>query len=196
MLPEPIWLQFEKSAFTRTFFNQKTIRDAVISRFSRLFLAVATASTVFVSGCASIVSDSRYPVAITSNPSGANFEIKNRAGAVVHSGVTPGTVTLSAKAGYFKGETYTIVFHKDGYADQTITVDSSVDGWYWGNILLGGLIGMLIVDPATGAMYKLPNQADGLLTAKSADASSTPELKIVSLEQIPHYQRGSLQRIN
>jgi hypothetical protein len=27
--------------------------------------------------------------------------------------------------------------------------------WYFGNILLGGVIGMLVVDPLTGAMYSL-----------------------------------------
>ena len=36
---------------------------------------------------------------------------------------------------------------------------SKVEGWYWGNILFGGLIGMIIVDPATGAMYKLDTEA-------------------------------------
>jgi hypothetical protein len=30
-----------------------------------------------------------------------------------------------------------------------------LDGWYIGNILLGGLIGMLIVDPISGAMFKI-----------------------------------------
>jgi hypothetical protein len=38
-------------------------------------------------------------------------------------------------------------------------VGSKVEGWYWGNILFGGLIGMIIVDPATGAMYKLDTEA-------------------------------------
>ena len=35
-------------------------------------------------------------------------------------------------------------------------LESEVDSWYFGNILFGGLIGMLIIDPATGAMWKLP----------------------------------------
>ena len=59
-------------------------------------------STTF--GCASIVSDSVYPVEITSTPSGANFEIKNQAGQVVQTGSTPGYARLEAGAGYFDGE--------------------------------------------------------------------------------------------
>jgi hypothetical protein len=112
-----------------------------------------------LSGCASIVSESSYPVSVTSAPEGANFEVRNRSGKVVHSGVTPGTVSLKAGAGYFKGEQYTINYMKDGYTAQTTTVDSSLDGWYWGNIIFGGLIGLFAVDPATGAMYKLPESA-------------------------------------
>jgi hypothetical protein len=32
---------------------------------------------------------------------------------------------------------------------------STIDGWYWGNLLIGGIIGMVFVDPLTGAMWKL-----------------------------------------
>lgn len=44
-----------------------------------------------------------------------------------------------------------------------------MDGWYWGNILFGGLIGMLAVDPATGAMYKLPKATSAGLTLKPGE---------------------------
>ncbi len=30
-----------------------------------------------------------------------------------------------------------------------------MNGWYAGNIVFGGLIGILIVDPATGAMWDI-----------------------------------------
>ena len=51
---------------------------------------------------------------------------------------------------------YTVKISKEGYAVQTVTVDTKANGWYiGGNILLGGLIGWLIVDPATGAMRTL-----------------------------------------
>lgn len=30
-----------------------------------------------------------------------------------------------------------------------------MNGWYIGNLLFGGIIGLLIVDPATGAMWTL-----------------------------------------
>ncbi|MBD8185974.1 hypothetical protein [Pseudomonas viridiflava] len=125
-----------------------------------------------VTGCASIVSDSKYPVAVTSSPSGAAYEIVNEGGVSVRSGVTPDEVTLRAGAGYFDGEKYTVTYRKDGYTSSTQTLESGIDGWYWGNIVIGGLIGMLIVDPATGAMYTLPEKINSTLTAAPVSAIS------------------------
>lgn len=34
-------------------------------------------------------------------------------------------------------------------------LSSSLDGWYWGNMLAGGVLGMIIIDPMTEAMWKL-----------------------------------------
>jgi hypothetical protein len=50
-----------------------------------------------------------------------------------------------------------------------------MSGWYIGNILFGGLIGMLVVDPQTGAMYRLE--------PKSLDATLTPLKALMPLEQ-------------
>ena len=112
-----------------------------------------------LSGCASIFSEPIYPVQITSEPSRAKFEIKNEDGDVVYRGTTPETVKLKAAAGYFDGELYTIKFSADGYKDSVYTLNSGVEGWYWGNLLIGGVIGMLIIDPATGSMFDLPTKA-------------------------------------
>jgi hypothetical protein len=50
-------------------------------------------------------------------------------------------------------------------AARRYALDSSVSGWYFGNLAFGGVIGMLIVDPLTGAMYNLtPDKIDQPLT--------------------------------
>ncbi|WP_122859573.1 hypothetical protein, partial [Pseudomonas viridiflava] len=104
--------------------------------------------------------------------SGATYEIFNESGISVRSGVTPDEVTLRAGAGYFDGEKYTVTYRKDGYTSSTQTLESGIDGWYWGNIVIGGLIGMLIVDPATGAMYTLPEKINSTLTVAPVSAIS------------------------
>lgn len=158
--------------------------------------ALIPAALAILSGCASIVSDSQYPVSVITTPAGATFEVRNRAGDVIHSGTTPGSVTLKSGAGYFKGETYTIAFRKEGFADQQTTLNSSLDGWYWGNIIFGGLIGMLAVDPATGAMYKLPENTATSLAPVTADAKTADSLTLITVDQVPETLRDQLVRIN
>jgi hypothetical protein len=38
----------------------------------------------------------------------------------------------------------------------TTWINARIDGWYFANLFLGGWIGMLLVDPLTGAMWKIP----------------------------------------
>lgn len=188
---------------------------------TRLFSVLGIGALVTLGGCASIVSDSSYPVAIKSTPDGAAFQIAKVDGNVVHSGTTPQTVTLKSGDGYFGSAKYLITFKKEGFEDQTITLDTSFDGWYLGNILLGGLIGMLIVDPITGAMWKLPEGSevsltqvappsepvaedaaegteslDGETTEAAPAAAPQDTLSVITIDQIPASLRPHLIRVN
>lgn len=131
---------------------------------------------VTLSGCATIFNSSSQAVKVTSAPEGASVVIRNRAGDNVHSGTTPFTVTLFRGAGYFKPETYLLTFVKDGFPTREVTITGSLSGWYFGNILFGGLIGMLAVDPVTGAMYALPDTVTGAMAdpAPATDAPNPP----------------------
>jgi hypothetical protein len=111
---------------------------------------------IYVSGCATIVSDSKYNVKIKSYPTEADFLIRDESGDIVDSGKTPKTVSLKAGDGYFSKAHYDVVYNFDESRKYEDKLDPEIDNWYWANILLGGVIGGLIVDPITGAMYKLP----------------------------------------
>lgn len=104
--------------------------------------------------CASIVSKSDYPVNFnSSNPT--KITVKNtESNNVIYSGVTPTTVNLPASEGFFQPAKYEI---KSGRNTQTLK--AGIDPWYAGNIVFGGIIGGL-VDPLTGAMWKLPNEVN------------------------------------
>ena len=106
-------------------------------------------------GCATIVSKSDYPVNITSSPKNTNFLITNKNGNEIYSGVTPTIVHLKSGDGYFKKAQYTVSFNTPNYTPYETNLDATFDSWYVGNIIFGGLLGMLIVDPLTGAMFKL-----------------------------------------
>jgi hypothetical protein len=61
--------------------------------------------------------------------------------------------------------------------------------------LFGGLIGMLVVDPMTGAMYKLPEDVKGNLGNPLA-GDAPKDLTLLELDQVPQSLRSGLVRIN
>ena len=165
------------------------MRKLVYSFFTAVLI------TVVLTGCASIISKSNYPVSISSKPEGASIKIVNRAGESVFAGQTPATVTLKAGAGFFKGENYTVTFEKEGYNPHTAQIERGVDGWYLGgNFLFGGLIGWLIVDPATGAMWTLKNLHVDLSSESSS--LSRDGLHIVTIDDVPEDLRSKMVRID
>lgn len=112
---------------------------------------------LYMSGCASIVSGGPKTMPIMSQPDEATIEIidmKND-NATILKAKTPYTATLERSAGFFSPAKYKVRISKDGYMPHETQIDAGVNGWYFGNIIFGGLIGILIVDPATGAMYKI-----------------------------------------
>jgi hypothetical protein len=152
----------------------------------------------FLISCASIVSKSEWPVRIGSTPEGADVTITDiTEGKKVYTGKTPTTVTLSSKGGYFKGKTYRVEVTKEGYTKQTTEIRSTINGWYIGNLLFGGLIGLLIVDPLTGAMWTLdPKDINLILEKKTAGLSSDQRaLSVVSLEDVPDHLRDKMIKI-
>lgn len=156
-----------------------------------LFLSIILLATA---SCASIVSDSQYPVSINSSPSDAKFKITNQYGVVVHSGRTPAYINLDAGNGYFKKARYDITYQKRGYKAKKYQLTSTIDGWFWGNILFGGLVGFLIVDPLTGAMYKLPESVNvSLDDNRRADSSG---LNIIDINSLSTHQKSKLVRLN
>lgn len=141
-------------------------------------------------GCASIVSKRHYNVSITSSPNLARVEVRDETGNTIHEGTTPTSVTLGTKRGYFKGKNYIVKFYLEGYQPYEVAIKRSLDGWYvFGNFVFGGLIGWLIVDPLTGAMWKLPKEVVAEFEAADKVALSAGLLNIVTLEDLPsHYQ--------
>ncbi|SDK45263.1 hypothetical protein [Microbulbifer yueqingensis] len=160
----------------------------------KLTLGASIAALTLATGCASILSDSKYPVTINSTPTGANFSVTNEAGLDVHTGVTPDTITLDASDGFFSSATYVIKYQMAGYNEQSFQLKAGMDGWYIGNILFGGLPGLLIIDPATGAMWKLPKTAHVSLQPQTA-AAALDGLTIASIDQVPEEEKSQLVRV-
>lgn len=154
---------------------------------------LAVAGTVLLSGCASIVSKTSYPVYMHVTPAGANISITDKKGKEVYRGQSPGTVTLKSGSGFFSKAEYQVKISAPGYHDKIVPINFNLNGWYFGNILIGGVIGMLIVDPATGAMWKLKDPLiDETLVRTNATAAT---LNVVDIKNVSAEEKSNLIRI-
>jgi hypothetical protein len=108
---------------------------------------MAVALVGLTAGCASIMSGSNQEVTFNSSPDGATVAIDGR---VI--GKTPITTMLKKKSGQ------TLTFSKNDYMPLTMQLETQIDGWFWGNIVIGGLFGST-TDGLSGAVNEYsPNQ--------------------------------------
>lgn len=163
--------------------------------------AVLLPIAVSLTCCASIVGQRTQTIPIASTPAGAHISIKDEAGIEVFKGETPTEVTLEKHNGhYFGGKTFSVTISKDGFKEQTLAIDSHPNGWYiGGNLVFGGLIGYLAVDPFNGGMYTLsPDTVSATLEGgKTAHNNTSKEgIQVVLLQDVPADLRGKLVKIN
>ena len=101
------------------------------------------AALTLLTGCATIVSGRTQDIAFHSVPAGADVMLNDGAKTV-----TPGTLTLKRRGNYMA------TFTKEPFLPRSVEIKSSGNWWVLGNVLIGGLIG-IIVDIATGAAHRL-----------------------------------------
>jgi hypothetical protein len=95
-----------------------------------------------MTGCASIITGSSQEMTFKSQPEEATVSVNGRI-----LGKTPLTVRLDKKSNQ------AVIFEKDGYKSQTMQLETRINGWFWGNIVLGGLIGST-TDGLSGAVHE------------------------------------------
>ena len=161
---------------------------------------IISTAVLVLNACATIVGDKTQLMNIASNPSEANISITDERGQVVFEGKTPTNVTLQKSDGSYWGKkSYTVKISKDGFAEQSIAVSASANGWYIaGNFVFGGLIGWFIVDPMNGAMYTLaPKDITSNLTAKTAHNNQFKDgnIAVVLMEDVPALLRDKMVKV-
>ncbi|TPN84036.1 PEGA domain-containing protein [Aquimarina algicola] len=149
--------------------------------------ALLFSSIILLSNCATIISGSRQIVEISSEPNSAKVYINE-----IEVGETPVQKRLK------RNQTYQLTLKLDGYKTYDTKLEKKFNAWYVGNVVFGGLIG-LIVDPATGAMFKLkPEEIDKQI--KNGTTYKTKHGNIylnVSMEIDPNWQKiGQLEKLD
>ena len=141
-------------------------------------------ATIF--GCATVMKGGDQKIYFQSDPSGAKVSVYDVDNRLVADGKTPITLPLAKGASYFQPAKYRVVFEATGRANKEVWLSGSMEsGWYIvGNFFIGGLIGWLIVDPLTGAMWNLkPSTVDASLEPKLS--ASDGGLRVVLADQVP-----------
>ena len=158
---------------------------------SLFFIAIA----LLMSNCASIVSKSSYPMRIDTNPADAKVTITNRHSLIIFEGKAPASLMLNASAGFFQPEIYSVKIERDGYVPRTVSITADMDGWFCGNILVGGPLGM-IIDAATGAMYKIePGIYNITLQKETVGLENLRGIQIMDINDVPEEWKDHLIKI-
>jgi len=134
-------------------------------------IVIACALLIIVS-CASIVSGTKQEVSISSDPPEAAIKILGTGGEEVYTGITPAAVKLKRKS------EYDVFISLDGYKEEKIHISKGFNGWYLGNIICGGIIG-LIIDASNGAINKLEPDVISVSLATAYKDDGTQELYAV-----------------
>lgn len=163
-----------------------------------VLVSLSVTSTFFCGGCSSIVHGGNRLMTISSEPAGARATISKAGGETVSVTTTPCTVSLDPKRGYFKGQSYNLKLELPGYQTAHVELRSEMSGWYWGNLVFGGLIGMLAVDPVTGAMWNItPNKIDQHLSAAQTSLIQNHQgFMVVLVSELTDTERANMVRIN
>lgn len=117
-------------------------KTKVFSSF--LIILFSFAIFMFQSNCCTIIHGDTQDISVNSQPSGAKVIVRG-----VHMATTPAVIELKRKE-----SNIVLRFEKEGYEPVEIALKRGTDSWIAGNIIFGGVIG-LIVDFANGAAYKL-----------------------------------------
>lgn len=156
-------------------------------RFQTAVLGLGVLALVSSTGCATIMQGSKQQVSVTSTPSGASVTVDG-----VENGTTPVVLSLKRK------DNHVVRIAAPGYQPYEVALSRSVSGWVAGNIVFGGIIG-LVVDASTGGMYKLsPEQIEANLgggASASAETRGDALYVAVVLQADPSWERiGTLAR--
>ncbi len=126
-----------------------------------IYLLAIFSLAIVATGCSSIMSGTTQNVTINSNVPGAEVMVNGN-----HVGNTPVTarVKRESKMHY--------IVTKEGYKPYQATMETKLDPWFWGNIIIGGVLGST-TDLGLGTTNKI--DPDNLYVELQKDETSSSE---------------------
>lgn len=144
------------------------IRCGAVSRIGRLFrLSAGLGALLALCACSTVIKGTTQDIEVKSTPvSQADCTLSS--GDAVYRVTTPGNVEVARS-----GRSLNVACNKEGYQEGNATLDSSFNGVTFGNILLGGVIG-IAADAMSGANNSYPDEVVVALNPLPADAPVDP----------------------
>ena len=142
---------------------------------------IIAAASMLLSGCATIVNGSNQSVTVSTDPPGASCRLSRQTETLGAIPITPGSVQVSKSK-----NDMVVTCEKPGYLTAVVSRSSSFGGATFGNILLGGGVG-IIVDAASGANYTYPSEIHVAMapTAAAAPTASITPPAVVAVAESP-----------
>lgn len=117
----------------------------------RIATLFALAAVVLLgSGCATMTKGTSQTVTVNTDPPGAICTLTRDSKPLAVVNPTPGSVSISKSSGAIA-----VICKKDKFLDAAGTMSSEFQAMTFGNVLFGGLIG-IVVDAASGATHEYP----------------------------------------
>ncbi len=100
-----------------------------------------------LSACATIFTGTSQQIAVDSNPEGASCDVTQGGVTVAHVPSTPDVVHVARGSSEIE-----MTCSKPGYRSERVTELSGANGWVFGNLVIGGIVGV-VIDFSSGAAY-------------------------------------------
>jgi hypothetical protein len=131
-----------------------------------VFMLLMVVIALMAGGCATVVSGTTQTIGVNTDPEGADCQFRRKGVLVGRVNPTPGTMQVGKDH-----ESVSVLCAKEGFDDTTGVIGSEFQAMTLGNILLGGVIGV-VVDAASGAMMKYPESVTFTLIPKMFDSEA------------------------
>jgi uncharacterized protein YceK len=106
---------------------------------------------ILLSGCATIFEGTSQSVSISTDPAGADCTVDRHGSRVGQVNPTPGSIHIDKSK-----DDLSVLCKLPGYQSATMTESPKFQGTTFGNIVAGGLVGV-VVDAASGANFAYPD---------------------------------------
>lgn len=129
---------------------------------------LAAVSVAMLGGCSTVIEGRSQEITINTTPAGASCTLNRDGGPIATIAPTPGSVMIAKTR-----DDIEVVCDLDGYQKTAYIDESGTAAAVFGNILIGGAIG-LVVDMSTGASNKYDTPLDITLAARTDIAPPNP----------------------